>query len=199
MNLHIHCYWHAIFRSPASNSRSFVSAHPNRACLERPYNFARAPRCAGIGPGAAAFGFRAGSQIYQNHSLDTQAPCDIHWNLADGTHEQHGPPNLKSDCLSSDEHFQGCSTDHRDAEGSFSSSAFHLSTSALTWRGGPCARRAGREGGAAARVCAARGEREAADRARAAAGGRGRTFVRSHSLSKSWMDRFECLESIFDM
>ena len=38
VNLHIHCYWHAIFRSPASNSRSFVSAH--RACLERPYNFA---------------------------------------------------------------------------------------------------------------------------------------------------------------
>ena len=36
------------------------------------------------------------------------------------------------------------SIDLRDAEGSFSSSAFHLSTAALTWRGAADAHRAGR-------------------------------------------------------
>ncbi len=61
----------------------------NRACLERPYNFARG---AGMGPGTAAFCFQAGSQLCQNHSLDTQAPCEIHWNLAYWTHDQHGLP-----------------------------------------------------------------------------------------------------------
>jgi len=101
-------------------------------------------RGAGIGIGGASFSFRAASQIYQDHALVRPAPCDIHWNHADGTHEQHGAPNLKSDCLSSDEHFQGCSTDLRDAEGSFSSSVFHLSTCALTWRGAADALCAGR-------------------------------------------------------
>ena len=50
--LHIYCHWHASFSSPASKSRSLVSAH--RACLELPFNFARG---IGIGPGAAAFKF----------------------------------------------------------------------------------------------------------------------------------------------
>ena len=49
-------------------------------------------------------------------------------------YNRHGPPYLKSNCLASDEHFQGCSIDPGDAEGSRPSFVFHLSTSALTWR-----------------------------------------------------------------
>ena len=101
-------------------------------------------RGAGIGIGGASLSFRSASQIYQDHALVRPAPRDLHWNHADGTNEQHGAQNLKSDCLSSDEHFQGCSIDLRDAEGGFSSSAFHLSTSALTWRGAADAHCAGR-------------------------------------------------------
>ena len=105
-----------------------------------------AARGAGIGIRGESPSFRSVSQIYQDHALVRPAPCDIHWNHADGTHERHGAPNLKSDCHSSDEHCQGCSTDLIDAEGSFSSSVFHLSTCALTWRGAADALCAGRAG-----------------------------------------------------
>ena len=40
-------------------------------------------RGAGNGLGAAALSVRTGSQFYPNHSLDWQAPCEIHWNHAD--------------------------------------------------------------------------------------------------------------------
>ena len=137
---HVFGHQPAIFRSRASKPRFSVSGH-GALLHEQPDVVARG---AGIGIGGASLCFRAASQIYQDHALVRPAPCDIHWNHADGTHEQHGPPNLNSDCISSDEHFRGCSTDLRDAEGSFSSSVFHLSTSALTWRGAADALCAGR-------------------------------------------------------
>jgi hypothetical protein len=52
--------------------------------------------------GAALQFCACAAQIYQNHSLDTQAPCDIHWNLAYRTQHQHGPPNRTDDCIPSD-------------------------------------------------------------------------------------------------
>ena len=77
-----------------------------RSCLEQPDVVARG---AGIGIGGESLSFRSAyplafdQLIYQDHALVRPAPCDI----------------------------QGCSIDLRDAEGSFSSSVFHLSGCAV--------------------------------------------------------------------